>query len=109
MRARDEKKTAAPGGMGEESVAGNAKRPGVLTADVDAGWKGAGDVTLSPIKGKRKRQEDDSWRGAAHDGKPPDTARKKTRFVTAKGIREAGRDSCGTAGGRDEDDGLDIV
>jgi minichromosome maintenance protein 10 len=36
---------------------------------------------------------------------------KKTRFLTSKGIREAGRDSFGPAGNRDEgdDDGLDIV
>lgn len=64
------------------------------------------DVSLSPV------------RGGAGGGK---AARKKTRFVTEKGIREAGRESLGAAAaaagdgmGRDggiddEDDFLDII
>ena len=58
----------------------------------------AGDVHLSPIK-KRK--------ASAMGG---ESVRKKTRFVTEKGIKEAGRDSFGVvAPENDGDDDLDIV
>ncbi|KAL9615866.1 MAG: hypothetical protein Q9160_009200 [Pyrenula sp. 1 TL-2023] len=73
--------------------------------------RGAEEVSLSPVRG-----------GAA--GKAV-AARKKTRFVTEKGIREAGRESLGAATARgdrraadennddefddDEDDFLDII
>lgn len=68
----------------------------------------AKDVRLSPMK-------------RAHDGdKPHGSGVKKTRFLTANGIREAGRDSLGgpsetVVGGRkimsddDDDDELDII
>lgn len=70
----------------------------------------AKNVRLSPMKMKR-----------AHDGdKPHGSGVKKTRFLTANGIREAGRDSLGgtaetTFRGRqilsddDDDDELDII
>ncbi|KAJ5584484.1 uncharacterized protein N7459_004284 [Penicillium hispanicum] len=69
----------------------------------------AKNVRLSPMK-------------RAHDGdKPHGSSVKKTRFITSKGIREAGRDSLGgpadtTTGHRrtiseddDDDDELDII
>ena len=64
----------------------------------------AGNVHLSPIKKKRKL-------GALGVG-----SSKKTRFVTDRGIKEAGRDSFGgelatkvVDGYSDDDDGLDVV
>ncbi|KAL8718916.1 MAG: hypothetical protein Q9225_004019, partial [Loekoesia sp. 1 TL-2023] len=63
----------------------------------------AGSVQLSPLKKKRLGS-------AVEDG-----ARKKTRFVTDKGIKEAGRESLGVVGSAvqkpvgEEDDDLDIV
>ena len=53
-----------------------------------------------------------------HDGdKPHGSGVKKTRFITAKGIKEAGRDSLGgptetmlkTNNNDDDDDDLDII
>ena len=63
----------------------------------------AGDVHLSPLKKKRKAGglvlKDDGVRKI-----------KKTRFVTARGIKEAGRESFGVAAMADEDDDeLDII
>lgn len=56
-------------------------------------------VSLSPMKRKR-----------SVIGQNSETVRKKTRFVTAKGIREAGRESIGVVNvTSDGDDGLDIV
>ena len=105
-------------GMGGEylrmrSEVGGGEKEGGYQRDeqrepVDAGALGllgnkAGNVHLSPLK--RKIQ------AVGSDGNSP---RKKTRFVTAKGIREAGRESFGGAvvagheNGLDDDD-LDIV
>ncbi|MCJ1403028.1 hypothetical protein MMC11_006250 [Xylographa trunciseda] len=63
---------------------------------VDAGALGllgnnARNVQLSPLKRKAS-------------GRSTSVARKKTRFVTAKGIREAGRESLGIATERMDDD-----
>ena len=55
----------------------------------------ARDVLLSPLKRKL----------STASGGP----KKKTRFITAKGIRVAGRDSLPRAAGDSDDDGLDIV
>ena len=79
--------------------------------EVDAGAMGlldnrARNVQLSPLKRK----------GSVRDGTAP---RKKTRFVTARGIREAGRESFGVVNGGEmetaqelgtpDEDELDIV
>jgi minichromosome maintenance protein 10 len=92
----------------------------------------AKDVQLSPIKRKRANTPSSSggaaigWGGALtkelgrmRDGESFQPVRKKTRFVTAKGIREAGRESFGgdavisavtnVANDDDDDDDLDIV
>ncbi|KAI9762144.1 MAG: hypothetical protein M4579_000624 [Chaenotheca gracillima] len=90
----------------------------------------AAAVSLSPVKRKRVQsgQSQDvgmGWGSAFKRGlpssapkAPPEStdqpARKKTRFITAKGIREAGRDSFGapSPGGtmrEGDDDGLEIV
>lgn len=62
----------------------------------------AGDVHLSPLKKKRKAG------GLVADDGVRKT--KKTRFVTERGIKEAGRESFGVAGIADEDDDeLEIV
>ena len=64
----------------------------------------ARNVHLSPIKKKRKRH-------ACSVGSP----KKKTRFVTDRGIKEAGRESFGrdialeNADDDDDDDGLEVV
>ena len=69
----------------------------------------AGNVMLSPLKRKNSsaRRRD----GDGNEIDDPGRQRKKTRFVTAKGIREAGRESLvGTAGGMGAGDiDLDIV
>ena len=93
------------------------------------------DVRLSPVKRKRSETsgsaEPMGWAGATSrkgggglgmispTKKSEDIIplRKKTRFVTSKGIREAGRESLGIVGGgigrveddEDDDDGLEIV
>ncbi|KAL8841230.1 MAG: hypothetical protein Q9170_001019 [Blastenia crenularia] len=66
------------------------------------GLKGnkAGNVQLSPVKKRRIG-------GALEDG-----PRKKTRFVTERGIKEAGRESLGVIGLEEKEEGddeLDIV
>lgn len=76
--------------------------------------KKADAIRLSPMKRAREHEGDKSRSAAA--------AVKKTRFITSKGIREAGRDSLGTADLRrtttttttinnddDDDDELDII
>lgn len=80
------------GGSGPVQVEGQVEA-------VDAGGLGllgnkARDVHLSPIK-KRKAMA------------MGESVRKKTRFVTERGIKEAGRESFGM--GRPDDDDLDIV
>ncbi|KAI9869641.1 MAG: hypothetical protein M1830_005265, partial [Pleopsidium flavum] len=72
-------------GNGDDSNGDGAPHPS------DAGSLGllgnkAEAVSLSPMKRKR-----------AASGQNSETVRKKTRFVTAKGIREAGRESIGGA------------
>lgn len=88
-------------GDGEAVGWGGAFRPGIKGQVYPA----ARTTTLAP---PLKRQE-----GVERErGESP--ARKKTRFITAKGIREAGRESLGVpsgegAEGADSDDGLEIV
>ncbi|OKL63233.1 hypothetical protein UA08_01610 [Talaromyces atroroseus] len=79
----------------------------------------ADTVSLSPVKKRARAQEDDK---SSKNG--VNTSAKKTRFITSKGIREAGRDSLGASTGRDignnraymvmnneddDDDELDII
>ncbi|KAI9832889.1 MAG: hypothetical protein M1819_003919 [Sarea resinae] len=101
------------------------------------GWSGAFRqdlLPMSPTKNTVERRSRSPAKtsgmveGVAGDAQPP--VRKKTRFVTAKGIREAGRESLGGLGGGasginnhgnedhdnhdgidddDDDDGLEIV
>lgn len=80
-------------------------------------FRTADEVNLGPAKKRMRGQEDDK----ALTRDPPASV-KKTRFVTPKGIREAGRDSLGTSVGSepnrnkgyvfmsdDDDDELEIV
>lgn len=65
----------------------------------------AQDVHLSPLK---KRKAGEAW------GTGEEKGRKKTRFVTSKGIKEAGRESVGgdvwlEAGREDSGDELEVV
>ncbi|KAI9844743.1 MAG: hypothetical protein M1837_005276 [Sclerophora amabilis] len=91
----------------------------------------AASVRLSPMKRKRGQASSSSapgmgWGSAYMKGLPKSgvqakekatdqPAKKKTRFITANGIREAGRESFGMpsslvgAGAGDDDDDLDIV
>ena len=93
---------AAPGGTGDEKGVS-------LAAEIGAAGRSASGVRLGPVQAKRKRGEEDSASGVGEGARGAGAEKKKTRFVTAKGIREAGRDSLGTAGAAEEDDGLDIV
>ena len=89
------------------SNAGGGQRHAAGSIDVASlGLLGnkAAHVQLSPLKKKRDR--------AAMAQEP----RKKTRFVTESGIKEAGRESLGAPGTKaqqpdddDDDDDLDIV
>ncbi|KAE8444217.1 hypothetical protein EG329_000717 [Mollisiaceae sp. DMI_Dod_QoI] len=103
-----------------ETIASDAASLGLL------GGK-AKDVALSPIKRKRTNTASDSsavgWGsdltkqlGRMKDGESLAPVKKKTRFVTEKGIREAGRESFGGEAMKaavndldDDDDDLDIV
>ena len=87
----------------------------------------AKDVALSPVKRKRANTASSSaaigWGGnltkelgRMKNGESLQPVKKKTRFVTEKGIREAGRESFGGEVAKavandlhDDDDGLDIV
>ncbi|KAF4637846.1 hypothetical protein G7Y89_g233 [Cudoniella acicularis] len=88
----------------------------------------ARDVALSPIKRKRANTTSSSaargWGsdlskelGRMKNGESLQPVKKKTRFVTEKGIREAGRESIGGDAAKavlndlddDDDDDLDIV
>ena len=63
-------------------------------------------VTLSPLKRKSSTR---AMSNGSHEG---GTQRKKTRFITEKGIKEAGRDSLGAeevTNSLHDDDELDIV
>ncbi|KAK2765641.1 hypothetical protein FQN54_008496 [Arachnomyces sp. PD_36] len=79
--------------------AGTSETTAANILDLGKGVRKAGSIKLGP----RKR---------AHDGKEA-TVSKKTRFMTPKGIREAGRESLGGVPQRpveeDDDDELDIV
>ncbi|MCJ1330320.1 hypothetical protein MMC10_007003 [Thelotrema lepadinum] len=71
----------------------------------------AGNVMLSPLKRKNSSARRGGGAGDEMEMEDPGRQRKKTRFVTAKGIREAGRESLvGTAGGMGGGDvDLDIL
>ncbi|KAI9724417.1 MAG: hypothetical protein M1812_000485 [Candelaria pacifica] len=103
--------------------------PGSVDAESLGLLNGKADtVSLSPLKRKRGQAPSGAsaigWGGAFKRGLPSPTKPKtkeptelpvkKTRFVTANGIKEAGRDSFGgptitNFGGDDDDDDLDIV
>ena len=93
----------------EQTSAG--QRRGDEVEAIDAGSLGllgnkAGGVHLSPIKKSLKR--------TAGSGVGGESAMKKTRFITEKGIREAGRESLSGPGNRggplcgDDEDDLEI-
>jgi minichromosome maintenance protein 10 len=83
-------------------------------------FRKADEVNLGPMKKRARAQSDDK---AANNGVT--TSVKKTRFITSKGIREAGRDSLGASTGSeankskaymvmnndddDDDDELEII
>ena len=114
LRARAGERRPVPGGReagrggGADGDTAGAKAVS-LTSEVGARGRSASGVLLSPVKAKRKRAEDGSSVRSQDGGREAGTEKKKTRFVTAKGIREAGRDSLGTTGAGDDDDGLDII
>lgn len=90
-----------------------------------AGKGKAAEIHLSPVKRKRTNTMSSSsavgWGGQLttelgrlKDGESLRPVKKKTRFVTEKGIREAGRESLGAVhdkkgAGSDDDDELDII
>ncbi|KUL92017.1 hypothetical protein ZTR_01065 [Talaromyces verruculosus] len=83
-------------------------------------FRKADEVNLGPMKKRARAQSDDK---VSNSGVPASV--KKTRFITAKGIREAGRDSLGASTGsepnkrraytvmnnddNDDDDELEII
>lgn len=99
-------------GAAASNQSSEGQRRGDEVEAIDAGSLGllgnkAGGVHLSPIKKSLKR--------TAGSGVPGgESAMKKTRFITEKGIREAGRESLSGPGNRsglfggDDDDDLEI-
>ncbi|CEJ56457.1 hypothetical protein PMG11_02663 [Penicillium brasilianum] len=95
-------------GESKEKIPGTPSTPKALPSSQSLNfvtYGKANNVRLSPMK-------------RAHDGdKPHGSGVKKTRFITSKGIREAGRDSLGgdaTPGRRilsddDEEDDLELI
>ncbi|KAJ5167922.1 uncharacterized protein N7482_003516 [Penicillium canariense] len=106
LRSRTANESPASGGN-KDRPPGTPPTPKALPSSQSLNWTTSGkakDVRLSPMK-------------RAHDGdKPHGSGVKKTRFITSKGIREAGRDSLGgdvVPIGRvlsdDDDDDLELV
>lgn len=99
LRNNNEKGSGASGSTAEHDASSET-----TTDAASLGLLGnkAGDVHLSPLKKKRKAGDLVADEGVRKT--------KKTRFVTARGIKEAGRESFGMAGPADEDDDeLDII
>ncbi|KAI9893485.1 MAG: hypothetical protein M1814_006782 [Vezdaea aestivalis] len=122
LRYRDEEASNRAGSKGPSKAKGETP--------ADAGSLGligtvADSIRLSPIKRKRglggPMAEPMGWGGAYKKGIPlekkgedEERVKKKTRFVTSKGIREAGRESLGNndlplAGIGDSDDDLVVI
>ncbi|WEW55074.1 hypothetical protein PRK78_000502 [Emydomyces testavorans] len=78
------------------------------TLGLDKVTKNANNVQLGRIR-KRDFESSSGGGGAIHNNTGRSSPVKKTRFITAKGIREAGRESLGTNPGTYSDDDLDIV
>jgi minichromosome maintenance protein 10 len=111
--------------LGDTDASAKVPTPDAATLGLLGGK--AKDVTLSPIKRKRANTASSSaavgWGGnltkelgRMKNGESLQPVKKKTRFVTEKGIREAGRESLGgevakavADGLDDDDDDLDIV
>lgn len=103
LRRNNEKGDGAPGTTAAHDATNETTTETTDAASLGLLGNKAGDVHLSPLKKKRKAgglvAEDDGARKV-----------KKTRFVTARGIKEAGRESFGISGTVDEDDDeLDIL
>ncbi|KAI4121007.1 MAG: hypothetical protein LQ338_006619 [Usnochroma carphineum] len=104
LKVRQEVPGEGSSSQGANAAASQKQRQEPVDAAA-LGLKGnkAGDVQLSPLKKRRigKRTEEEG-------------ARKRTRFVTERGIKEAGRESLGVIGGSknkegEDDTDLDIV
>lgn len=102
FRHNNEKGVGASGTTAEDDATNETTTETADAASLGLLGNKAGDVHLSPLKKKRK----------AGDLVADDGVRKikKTRFVTSRGIKEAGRESLGMAATVDEDDDeLDII
>lgn len=104
LRARINDHASSPN-PGQNKSHENMKPPQTPTKSLGiSSFRAADSIRLSPMK-------------RSHDGdKPHGSGVKKTRFITAKGIKEAGRDSLGgpsetvkRANNDDDDDELDII
>ncbi|KAL8669119.1 MAG: hypothetical protein Q9168_006271 [Polycauliona sp. 1 TL-2023] len=94
----------AAGGAGSQGGMEMKERQAVDAATLGLRGNRAVDVQLSPIKKRRRMVMEGEEEGGA--------GRKKTRFLTAGGIKEAGRESLGVGGGgaeKEDEEELDIV
>ena len=99
----------------QEKEGGFAAQDGVDAGSLGLLGNRAREVKLSPLKKKRRNEE--GVVGGNGTGTEMGTGRKKTRFVTPNGIREAGRESFGAEDGivgktveeEDDEDDLNIV
>lgn len=106
LRARVNDHASSSPQSGQNKSQENMKPPQTPTKSLGlTGFRKADSIRLSPMK-------------RSHDGdKPHGSGVKKTRFITAKGIKEAGRDSLGgpsetimkANNDDDDDDELDII
>lgn len=124
MRA---KSSSRPGGLPYQSQDDHGRPPPPDAAALGLLGGKASDISLSPIKRKRiNTLTSTAGRGwgstlakdlnRMRDGENLQPVKKKTRFVTEKGIREAGRESIGGEAAKvllddldDDDSDLDIV
>lgn len=102
FRHNNEKGVGASGTTAEDDATNETTTETADAASLGLLGNKAGDVHLSPLK-KKKRKAGDL---VADDGV---RKIKKTRFVTSRGIKEAGRESIGMVATVDEDDELDII
>lgn len=118
LRAGLEQAATTSAGAKKSSIPG-LSTPGSQTPTASIfKFRKADEVNLGPMKKRARAQSDDK---ASNNGVT--TSVKKTRFVTSKGIREAGRDSLGASTGSeankskaymvmnndDDDDDLEII
>ncbi|EED19547.1 DNA replication protein, putative [Talaromyces stipitatus ATCC 10500] len=98
LRVGLEQSTSTPSAIRTATITTSATTPGPLTLGSQRAvsnsfkFRKADEVNLGPMKKRARAQSDDK---VSNNGVTSSV--KKTRFITSKGIREAGRDSLGAS------------